>query len=164
MINSRKRRATSPPEDSPASFHVQVPPGEDPQSVTEQFYACHQYLKPTKPSKLRHSKEQSPDLPAMGRTSKDRETLESARAKRKERDDEELYQGMRRSKLRQRGWNGEREAERQQTIQRYHQKEQAYIEEEIEKERENARPRRPSGQVRAMEVSEQDMREATEQV
>jgi hypothetical protein len=100
----------------------------------------------------------------MGRTSEEREALELARAKRKERDDMELYQGMRSSKLRQRGWNGEREAERQQTIQQHHEKEAAEIEDEIEKERESARQRLPSGQIRVKEVTEQDMREATEQV
>jgi ribosomal protein S25 len=147
--NSRKRR------------RAPSPPDEPPQSAKAQYYAQNPHLKPT-PSGLRYSMEQSPNVPRIGRTSEEREEFELARAKRKERDDDEMLEGLRNSKARQRGWNGERESDRQHTIQRYHEKEVAKIQDEVERERDIARARRPP--VSVGRVTDQVLREGTEQV
>jgi hypothetical protein len=147
--NSRKRRRASTPPDEPR------------QSTKEQYYAQNPHLKPT-PSGLRYNMEQSPNVPKIGRTSEEREEFELARAKRKERDDDEMLGGLRNSKARQRGWNGERESDRQHTIHRYHEKEVAKIQDEVERERDIARARRPPVSVGG--VTDQVLREGTEQV
>jgi hypothetical protein len=147
--NSRKRRRAS------------TPPDEPPQSAKEQYYAQNPHLKPT-PSGLRYSMEQSPNVPRIGRTSEEREEFELARAKRKERDDGEMFEGLRNSKARQRGWNGERESDRQHTIQRFHEKEVATIQDEVESERDTVRARRAPVSVGG--VTDQVLREGTEQV
>jgi hypothetical protein len=137
------------------------PPDEPPQSAKEQYYAQNPHLKPT-PSGLRYSMEQSPNVPRIGRTSEEREEFELARAKRKERDDDEMFEGLRNSKARQRGWNGDRESDRQHTIQRYHEKEVAKIQDEVESERDTVRARRAPVSVGG--VTDQVLREGTEQV
>jgi hypothetical protein len=136
-------------------------PDRTPQSAKEKYYSKNPHLKPT-PSGLRYSMEQSPNTIRIGRTAEEREEFEIALAKRKERDDDEMFEGLRNSKLRQRGWNGERESDRQRTIQRYHEKKAANIQDEVERERETAQARRPPASVRV--VSEQSLREGTQQV
>jgi ribosomal protein S25 len=106
--------------------------------------------------------EQSTNVPRIGRTSEEREEFELARAKRKERDDDEMFEGLRNSKARQHGWNGERESDRQHTIQRYHEKEVAKIQDEVESVRDTVRARRAPVSVGG--VADQALREGTEQV
>jgi hypothetical protein len=122
-------------------------------------------MKP-KPSNLRHSFEQmqspddAPNSSKFRRTLEECEDLDTARAKRKERDDDEMYQGLMNFKGRQRGWNGERESDRQQTIRSFHDTENAKSQARVEKERAT------SDHPPAMNqhVSLQDLRDGSQQV
>jgi hypothetical protein len=61
--------------------------------------------------------------------------LAYARDARKKRDEENMYQGLRDFNGRQRGWNGERESDRQRTIQKHHEIERKKSQIQAEKER-----------------------------
>jgi hypothetical protein len=84
------------------------------------------------------------------------------RAKRKERDDDEMYQGLRNFKGRQRGWNGEPEIDRQRTIQNFHDSEHAKMEAQVERERAAAEASRPS--VMNRRVTLRQLRDGSELV
>ncbi|KAN0110064.1 hypothetical protein V8E51_006451 [Hyaloscypha variabilis] len=77
------------------------------------------------------------------RTEQDRQDLETARAKRKKRDDEEMYQGLINSQRPQRGFNGQRESDRQETIRKRHDNEVAKNERQARRERERTLAHRP---------------------
>jgi hypothetical protein len=96
------------------------------------------------------------------RSSEEREELERRRAKRKERDDGEMYEGMRKSKVAQRGWNGERESDRQETIRGFHEAEDAKTRAQVAKERAASGASRPP--VMTERVSLRQLREGSERV
>lgn len=54
------------------------------------------------------------------REQKQLEFIARARVERKDRDNEEMHRGLKNSGKRQRGWNGEREPKRQQTMRKHH--------------------------------------------
>jgi hypothetical protein len=118
-----------------------------------------------RPPNLRHEQMRSPDVPyatMFRRSSEEREELERRRAKRKERDDDEMYEGMINSKLPQRGWNGERESDRQETIRGFHEAEDAKTRAQVAKERAASEASRPP--VMTERVSLRQLREGSERV
>jgi hypothetical protein len=96
------------------------------------------------------------------RSSEEREELERRRAKRKERDNDEIYEGMRKSKVAQRGWNGERESDRQETIRGFHEAEDAKTRAQAAKEKAASEASRPP--VMTERVSLRQLREGSERV
>ncbi|KAE9362729.1 hypothetical protein N431DRAFT_142158 [Stipitochalara longipes BDJ] len=96
------------------------------------------------------------------RTAEERRDLEIARAKRKKRDDEEMFQGLRNFSGRQRGWNGELESDRQETIRKHLEQEAAEIEEDARREKERASARRPP--VNHKPISDQELRKVSDTV
>ncbi len=96
------------------------------------------------------------------RFSEEREELERRRTKRKERDDDEMYEGMAKSKLSQRGWNGERERDRQETIRGFHEAEDTKARAQAAKERAARKASRPP--VMTERVSLRQLREGSERV
>lgn len=67
--------------------------------------------------------------------------LERLRAERKTRDDNEMYEGLKAFKGSQRGWSGEDESVRQETLKEYHQEGERNFSEAVEKERVAAAPK-----------------------
>jgi hypothetical protein len=133
-------------------------------SLKSSFHTRHPQLSPT-PSPLRHEQTRSPEVPSstmFHRSPEEREELERRREKRKERDDDELYEGMRKSKVSQRGWNGERESDRQETIRSFHEAEDANTRAKIAKERAASGASRPP--VMTERVSLRQLREGSERV
>jgi hypothetical protein len=96
------------------------------------------------------------------RTEEQLEALKLARAERKEKDDEEMYQGLKNFNGRQRGWNGERESDRQETIQCYHDTENAKIQAQVAKERAATESQRPA--IPERHITTRKLREGTQQV
>jgi len=133
-------------------------------SLKSSFHTRHPQLSPT-PSPLRHEQTRSPEVrysTMFRRSSEEREELERRRAKRKERDNDEIYEGMRKSKVAQRGWNGERESDRQETIRGFHEAEDAKTRAQAAKEKAASEASRPP--VMTERVSLRQLREGSERV
>jgi hypothetical protein len=101
----------------------------------------------------------APNSSKFRRTLEECEDLAMARAKRKERDDDEMYQGLRNFKGSQRGWNGERESDRQRTIESFDHTENAKSQAQVERERAASDPPAMNSPVTL-----QDLRDGSQQV
>jgi ribosomal protein L13E len=88
--------------------------------------------------------------------------LTLAREKRKKRDEEEMYEGLRNFNGRQRGWNSERESDRQQTIRNYHETEHKKLQAQVEKDRAAAESSRPP--LKIQRVNSEELMEVMEEV
>jgi len=95
------------------------------------------------------------------RSAEEKRDLEKARVKRKERDDAEQFEGLRNSRGPQRGWNGEHESDRQETIRKNNEKAAAKLKEEAQRARKENVAHRPT---KNQHVSVQQLKKVSQTV
>jgi len=161
--NPRKRyRSVTPPDDYPIPDidDMRIPPERN--TYTRAISGRKTQETPSSHWEMREEVLMASERRRIRRDLREIEDLTRRREERKKRDEEEMHQGLQNFNGRQRGWNGERESVRQQTIREYHETEDQKAQAQFEKERAAAESSRPP--LKIQRVNSEELKEVMEEV